>query len=75
MNQLEQRFHRPQRTKAGVGRDIDAVGVDGERITFIAVGQGLRGHFFSDRDANGGFIRIHGLRLKRPAGLQRDALA
>jgi hypothetical protein len=35
----------------------------------------LRLHLFSDVDADGGFVWLIGLRLQRPAGLQRNALA
>ena len=63
LNKLEQGFHRPQRAKAGIGRDVYAVSIHGERVAFIAVGQRLRLHLFSHRDTNGGIIRLVGLRL------------
>ena len=75
LHQLEQRFHGAQRAEAGVGGDIDAVGIHREPIAFIAVRQRLRLDLFGNRDADGRFVWLFSLRLQRPAGLQGDALA
>ncbi|MNS85169.1 hypothetical protein D3C72_1190260 [compost metagenome] len=48
LNQLEQRFHRPQRAKARVSGDVHTARIHGEFVALIAVRQRLRLHFFGD---------------------------